>query len=91
MKGKYETQTKKLQNLSSNVSTLPGQNANQFYNKEQNKGEVIHIKLSNLTPDTDEAALKKIAGAKHVIAAEVEIDALKGTCRGTGSIQIRLN
>jgi hypothetical protein len=52
---------------------------------------LIHIKLANLDPTTDEYELKRVAGVKHVIASEVDVDALKGTCRGTGSIQIRLN
>jgi hypothetical protein len=39
----------------------------------------------------DEYEIKKISGAKHIISAEVEVDALKGTCKGNGRIKIRLN
>ena len=91
VKGKNPTQNKKLENLTSNITSLAGANANKFYHNIENKGEVVHLKLANMGPDMDEAQLKKIAGAKHVISAEVELDALKGTCKGKGSIQIRLN
>ena len=91
VKGRYETQTKKLQNLTSNINNLHGANANAYYHAEQNKGELIHIKLAGLGPHSDEYELKAIANCKHVISSEVEVDNVKGTCRGTGSIKIRLN
>jgi hypothetical protein len=39
----------------------------------------------------DARELKKISGARHVISSTVDEDSLKGTCLGTGRIQIRLN
>lgn len=39
----------------------------------------------------DARELKKVSGAKHVISSDVDEDRLKGTCLGTGRIQIRLN
>jgi len=35
--------------------------------------------------------LRQIANVKHVISTQVDIDNLKGTCRGTGRVQVRLN
>lgn len=34
--------------------------------------------------------LKKLSGVKHVISADVDHDALKGVCTGTGRIKMRL-
>jgi len=77
--------------LSTQIDTLPGSNANKFYYKAENKGDVIHLELKNLSPNSDELELKKLSGAKHVIETHVEVDALKGTCTGCGYIKIRLN
>lgn len=38
VKGKYETQNRKLQNLTSNIHGLQGADANKFYHQAQNKG-----------------------------------------------------
>lgn len=35
--------------------------------------------------------MKKVSGIKHVFKATVDEDNFKGTCTGTGNIQIRLN
>lgn len=70
---------------------MPGSNANDFYHKNENKGQVIDFVLTGLQSNIQEADLKRIAGVKHVISSEVELDALKGTCRGGGRIKIRLN
>ncbi len=77
--------------MSSNIGNLQGGNANKFFNADLPKGEVVHIKLDNLGPNVDEVEIRRTAGVKHVIASDVEVDALKGTCKGKGSIQIRLN
>lgn len=37
------------------------------------------------------AELKRMSGAKHVIASSVAEDNFRGVCTGTGSVQIRLN
>jgi hypothetical protein len=47
VKGRYETQNKKLQNLTSNIHGLPN-DANKFYHQPQNKGEVIDLILSGM-------------------------------------------
>jgi hypothetical protein len=47
--------------------------------------------LSGLNEDVKPADLKKLAGVKHVVSSEVDCDNLKGTCKGTGRIKIRLN
>ena len=39
----------------------------------------------------DEKEMKRISGAKHIISADIELDALKGICKGNGRIKIRLN
>lgn len=44
-----------------------------------------------MTENMDTQEVKKISGVKHIISADVDIDNLKGTCRGTGRIKIRLN
>ena len=72
-------------------TNLPGFDANQYYHKEQNKGEVIDLVLNGLSPDTMQSDLKRIAAVKHVISSEIDVDNLKGTCRGSGRIKIRLN
>ena len=35
--------------------------------------------------------MKKISGAKHVIAATVDEDSIRNICTGTGRIKLRLN
>jgi len=90
VKGKYPTQSQKLSNLSSNFG-LGGTDANTFYHKEQNKGEVVDFVLSGLKPSCDEIELKKMAKVRHIISSELDVDNLRGTCKGTGRIKIRLN
>ena len=57
-KGKTAAQNVKLSNLTSQAG-LPGGNANEYYHKESNKGEVLDLLLSGLKPDTDEKELKR--------------------------------
>ena len=52
---------------------------------------LIDLTVQGLPEHMDARELKKISGAKHVISATVDEDKLKGTCLGTGRIQIRLN
>jgi len=47
--------------------------------------------VSGLNQNCDEIQIKKIAGVKHVIATEIDFDNLRGVCKGTGRIKIRLN
>jgi hypothetical protein len=90
-KGRYETQNKKLQNLTSNIHGLQGVDANKFFHQPQNKGEVVDFVLSGLQSNIDEIEVKKIANVKHVVSTQIDVDNLKGTCVGTGRIKIRLN
>ena len=53
--------------------------------------EVIDWVVSGLPPTMEATQLKKLAQVKHVIKATVDEDNFKGTCLGTGRIQIRLN
>jgi len=55
------------------------------------RGEVLDLDLGGLPEHCDEAAIKAAANVRHVIAAEVDTDNLKGTCKGTGRIKIRLS
>jgi len=91
VKGSNKNQSAKLNFLSSNIDTLQGANANQFYHKPTGTGEVIDLILSGMGEDMNVAAIKKIAKVKHVISANVDTDQIKGTCKGTGRISIRLN
>ena len=86
VKGKNATQSQKLQNLSSNIHGLQGVTANKFYQMPQSKGQVVDFMLSGMKSNMNEAGLKKISGAKHVISSTIEIDNLKGTCSGQGRI-----
>lgn len=88
VKGKNNTQSAKLQFLSSNIG---GNDANQYYHKAQPKGELIDLDLSNLPQHVDEIDVKKAANVKHVISTELALDNFKGICTGTGRIKIRLN
>lgn len=47
VKASYPTQNRKLQNLTTSTN-LPGSDANTFYNKSSNKGEVVDLVLSGL-------------------------------------------
>lgn len=51
----------------------------------------MDLKISRLPQSTQVSNLKEISGSKHIINAAVDFDNLKGTCKGTGRIQIRLN
>lgn len=52
---------------------------------------MIDLILNGLPAETMQGDLKKIAAVKHVISSEIDVDNLKGTCRGSGRIKIRLN
>lgn len=50
----------------------------------------MDLVVSKLPQDAETATLKKIAGNKNVISAKIDVDKAKGTCAGTGRVQIRL-
>jgi hypothetical protein len=70
---------------------MGGTDPNTYYHKPQNKGEVIDLHLSGLKISADEIEVKRAAGVKHVISTQVDVDEIKGICKGTGRIKIRLN
>lgn len=70
---------------------LTGKSSLAGYHAVKEAPQVVDLVLSGLPASMDSRELKKISGAKHVISSEVEEDRLKGTCLGTGRIQIRLN
>ena len=62
------------------------------YNKQENaKPDVYELSLSGLGSNMNAQDIKKMAGVKHVIAASVVEDNMKGTCVGTGTVKVRLN
>ena len=62
------------------------------YNKQENaRPEVYELSLSGLGSNMNAQEVKKMAGVKHVIAASVVEDNMKGTCVGTGTVKVRLN
>ena len=62
------------------------------YNKQENaRPEVYELSLSGLGSNMNAQDIKKMAGVKHVIAASVVEDNMKGTCVGTGTVKVRLN
>ena len=68
-------------------SSLAAYNAN----KPASDIRVIDLELKNLNENVDKIDVKKMSGARHVISVALDEDNMKGTCRGTGRIQIRLN
>lgn len=70
---------------------LTGKSSLAGYHAVKEAPQVADLVLSGLPASMDSRELKKISGAKHVISSEVEEDRLKGTCLGTGRIQMRLN
>lgn len=58
---------------------------------DQGNVRVIDLQLSGLPTNTDNITVKKMSGARHVIQVKLDEDRMKGTCKGTGRMQIRLN
>ena len=85
-----ERQATKQAMLASNCPAT-GQSTLQHYHAVKEQPQVIDLTVQGLPEHMDARELKKISGAKHVISATVDEDKLKGTCLGTGRIQIRLN
>ena len=72
---------------------ITGQSSLSAYNANKPAGDirVIDLELKNLNENVDKIDVKKMSGARHVISVALDEDNMKGTCRGTGRIQIRLN
>ena len=69
------------------ASTLQAYNAN----VPAAEVRVVDLELRNLGEHIDKIDVKKMSGARHVISVALDEDNMKGVCRGTGRIQIRLN
>jgi len=78
----------KIRDLSSDV--LGTGNTIQHYAKADNPTYVADLDIKGLTEATHPEDLKKISGAKHIISAVVDHDAITNTCTGTGRIKLRL-
>jgi hypothetical protein len=85
-----ETKATKQAMLASN-DPLTGQSSLKHYHAVTEAPRVVDLAVSGLPEHMDTRELKKVSGARHVISTVVDEDRLKGTCLGTGRIQIRLN
>jgi hypothetical protein len=85
--GKHSRATK-IRDLSSDI--LGTGNAIQAYSKADNQTVVVDLDVNGLGTSTKPEDLKKISGAKHVISAVVDEDAIQNVCTGTGRIKLRL-
>lgn len=52
--------------------------------------QVVDLVISGLPSEAQPEDLKKISGAKHVVEATVDQDAIRNVCTGTGKIKVRL-
>lgn len=62
-----------------------------YYNEGQKPVEVVDLEVKGLPDNCQANTLKAVSGSKHVISAVVDEDNMKGTCVGTGRIQLRLS
>lgn len=85
-----ETKATKQALLASN-DPLTGQSSLRHYHAVSEAPRVVDLTIQGLPEHMDARELKRTSGAKHVISTVVDEDRLKGTCLGTGRIQIRLN
>ena len=60
-------------------------------NINSNNGQVVDYDISGVPEHWTTSEVKKFAGVRHVVASEVHTNNVKGTCTGTGRIQIRLS
>jgi hypothetical protein len=76
--------------LSSNIG---GHDALKYYEQKFDlKGkEVVDLDLRGLPESCDEQWIKRAAGVRHVVAADLVYDNFRGTCKGTGRLRVRLN
>jgi len=72
------------------VDPATGKSSTNGYSQSSDT-EVIDWIVSGLPPNFEASQFKKIAMVKHMVKAIVDEDTFKGTCLGTGRIQIRLN
>lgn len=85
-----ETFATKQAFLASN-DLVTGKSTLHNYDAVKEPPRVVDLTVAGLPEHMDARELKRISGAKHVISTTVDEDRLKGTCTGTGRIQIRLN
>lgn len=51
---------------------------------------IVDFDVKGLAENVRADDLKKISGAKHIISAVVDEDAIRNICTGTGRIKLRL-
>ena len=90
VEGHESRHVKQTMLASNNLAT--GESSLNFYQHGQtSQPQVIDLVLSGLPADCNQQALKRVSGSKHVISTQIDMDNLKGTCKGSGRMQIRLN
>lgn len=77
-----------MRDLSSDV--LGTGNTIQHYHNAEKQTVVVDLDVKGLPENVKADDLKKISGAKHVISAVVDEDAIRNVCTGTGRIKLRL-
>ena len=79
----------KQRDLSSDIHGT-GESSQTHFDKSGHKNEIIDFDLKNLPPHIDDIDIKKMAGVKHVISTQVDVDSLTNQCKGTGRVKLRL-
>lgn len=69
---------------------ITGKSAMEHISKDASKLKIVDLDLGQLPEHIDEQDIKRIAGVKHVINATVDIDNMKGVCKGTGNVKLRI-
>ena len=59
--------------------------------RSSNIGQVLDFDANSIPAHCTADDLKRAAGVRHVVGSEVDQDHMKGTCTGTGRVQIRLS
>lgn len=77
-----------MRDLSSNI--LGTGNTIQHYQNVDKPTVVVDFDVKGLPENIKSDDLKKISGAKHIISAAVDEDAIRNICTGTGRIKLRL-
>lgn len=84
-------QKAKLMNQTSNIMDHDVQKYWDGSNLNNKEGTTLDLKLNSLPAGCHADDLKKAAGVKHVIGAEVTIDNFTGKCKGDGRLRVRLS
>jgi len=60
-------------------------------NRGNDIGRVVDFEINSIPAHWTGEDVKRAAGVRHVVGTEVDQDNVKGTCTGTGRVQIRLS